>query len=59
MGGWLAMLVALRRPDRVRAVLGIAAAPDFTDWGFTAEQKQQLRRDGKLGQPIPKAASRD
>ena len=21
-------------PDRVRALVGIAAAPDFTDWGF-------------------------
>jgi len=50
LGGWLAMLVTLRRPDRVRAVLGIAAAPDFTDWGFTADQKQLLRRDGRLGQ---------
>ncbi len=50
LGGWLAMLVALRRPERVRAILGIAAAPDFTDWGFTADQKQQLERDGRLGQ---------
>jgi pimeloyl-ACP methyl ester carboxylesterase len=31
MGGWLALLIALRRPDRVQAVVGIAAAPDFTD----------------------------
>jgi pimeloyl-ACP methyl ester carboxylesterase len=34
MGGWLAFHVALARPDRVRSVVGIAAAPDFTDWGF-------------------------
>ncbi|HYI43162.1 MAG TPA: alpha/beta fold hydrolase, partial [Sphingomicrobium sp.] len=33
MGGWIAFLLALRRPDRVRASVGIAAAPDFTDWG--------------------------
>ncbi len=34
MGGWLALHVALARPDRVLALVGIAAAPDFTDWGF-------------------------
>ena len=50
MGGWLALLIALRRPERVRALLGIAAAPDFTHWGFTADQKQQLQREGKLGE---------
>src|SRR5580658_9285655 len=30
MGGWLMVLAALARPDRVRALVGIAAAPDFT-----------------------------
>lgn len=34
MGGWLALHLALLRPDRVQALIGIAAAPDFTDWGF-------------------------
>lgn len=34
MGGWIALHLALARPDRVRALIGIAAAPDFTDWGF-------------------------
>lgn len=31
MGGWISLLLALRRPDRVIAIVGIAAAPDFTE----------------------------
>jgi len=34
MGGWIALHLALLRPDRIAALVGIAAAPDFTDWGF-------------------------
>jgi pimeloyl-ACP methyl ester carboxylesterase len=30
MGGWIALLCALARPDRVAAIIGLAAAPDFT-----------------------------
>ena len=33
MGGWLALHLAQRRPERVKALVGIAAAPDFTEWG--------------------------
>ena len=53
MGGWLALHAALRRPDRVKALLGIAAAPDFTDWGYTPDEKEAMRRDGKLERPNP------
>ncbi len=31
MGGWIALLTALARPARVVALLGLAAAPDFTE----------------------------
>lgn len=34
MGGWIALHVALQRPDRIRAFVGVASAADFTDWGF-------------------------
>ncbi len=48
MGGWLMLLVALARPMRVKQLVGIAAAPDFTDWGFSQEGKMTILRDGKL-----------
>ena len=48
MGGWLALLLAIRRPERVRAILGIAAAPDFTNWGFTPEDRERLRTEGRI-----------
>ena len=51
MGGWLALLVGLARPERLTGLVGIAAAPDFTDWGFTEEQKLQILREGKIEEP--------
>lgn len=51
MGGWLALLVALARAERVAGLVGIAAAPDFTHWGVSAEQVATLRRDGRLVEP--------
>ena len=53
MGGWLALHAAMRRPDRVKGMLGIAAAPDFTDWGFVQEEIDTIRRDGRLERPNP------
>ncbi len=53
MGGWIALLMATARPDRVAALVGIAAAPDFTDWGYSDEDKARLQSDGRLEQPNP------
>ncbi|HEY0269420.1 MAG TPA: alpha/beta hydrolase [Sphingomonas sp.] len=48
MGGWLMLLVALARPDRVRGLIGIAAAPDFSDWGFSRDEKMTILQLGQI-----------
>jgi len=53
MGGWLALLLAQDLGERVAGLVGIAAAPDFTDWGFDALQKATIMRDGRLVEPTP------
>jgi pimeloyl-ACP methyl ester carboxylesterase len=42
MGGWLMLLVAKARPELVKGLVGIAAAPDFTDWGYTQAEKPRV-----------------
>lgn len=53
MGGWLMLLAAAARPDRVKALIGIAPAPDFTDWGFSEEEKMTILQAGRLERPNP------
>lgn len=42
MGGWLMLLVAESLGARLAGMIGIAAAPDFTRWGYSAEQRATL-----------------
>ncbi len=55
MGGWIALLAALARPARIAGLIGIAAAPDFTEdlmWqAMMPAERAQLERDGILQVP--------
>ena len=55
LGGWIMLLAALARPARVAGLVGIAAAPDFTEtlmWQeFTPEIRATLERDGVYYEP--------
>ncbi|MHA7820748.1 MAG: alpha/beta fold hydrolase [Erythrobacter sp.] len=42
MGGWLMLLVGEALGDRLAGMVGIAAAPDFTRWGYSEEQRATL-----------------
>lgn len=45
MGGWLMTLAALARPDRIHGLIGIAAAPDFTEELIWASLTDKQRKD--------------
>ena len=55
MGGWISLLCARAIPEKVAALVTIAAAPDFTEdsmWvGFDEVQKTALERDGQVALP--------
>ena len=54
MGGWIALLLARAMPARVSALVGIAAAPDFTApflATLTAEERATLDAQGHIDRP--------
>lgn len=53
MGGWIMLLAALARPHRIAGLVGIAAAPDFTRWGFTPAQMAELDHSGLIEEFSP------
>jgi pimeloyl-ACP methyl ester carboxylesterase len=55
MGGWIATLLARERPGLVRALIGLAAAPDFTEELIWAQLPPEIRetiwREGAWRRP--------
>ena len=55
MGGWIALLIAREMPEKVAGLVGIAAAPDFTEdsmWaGFDDRQRTALMTTGRVELP--------
>ncbi|THD84622.1 alpha/beta hydrolase [Aliigemmobacter aestuarii] len=55
MGGWISLLLARTIPDRIVGLVGIAAAPDFTEdsmWaGFSEIQRRALIEAGQVALP--------
>jgi len=55
MGGWIMLLAALARPQRVVGLIGMAPAPDFTEaliWnGLTDNDRARLMKNGRLERP--------
>jgi len=55
MGGWIALLIARNRPERVAGLVTVAAAPDFTEDSYWADFNEilraKLRKDGWVRVP--------
>lgn len=55
MGGWISLLLARAVPARVKGLVGIAAAPDFTEdslWaGFSEAERAELISRGSVTRP--------
>lgn len=43
MGGWLMLLAGAALGGRLAGLVGIAAAPDFVEWGYSEADKDRLR----------------
>ena len=53
MGGWLMLLIGLALNDRLAGMIGIASAPDFTDWGRNDADKAKLAAGESVFDPNP------
>ena len=59
LGGWIMLNLAKELGDRIAGIIGIAAAPDFTEtliWNQLSDsQKQQMQQTGQIALPNPYA----
>jgi pimeloyl-ACP methyl ester carboxylesterase len=53
MGGWLMLLVAEKLGELLAGMIGIAAAPDFTQWGYSDDQKRVMADGGTVYEDNP------
>ena len=53
LGGWLMLLIGLALGERLAAMVGIAAAPDFSEWGYDTGQKARLERGETIYEDNP------
>ncbi len=53
MGGWLMLLAGEALGTRLHALIGIAAAPDFTRWGRSADDAARLAAGETVFDPNP------
>ena len=55
MGGWISAILAVKMPQNIAGIVGIAAAPDFTEDGmwddFSANQRAELTEKGQIALP--------
>ena len=54
MGGWVGLSLLLKRPKRIKGMIGIAAAPDFTKdvlAQFSEKQKIEMEKKGRVEIP--------
>jgi pimeloyl-ACP methyl ester carboxylesterase len=54
MGGWISFLLTLKHPEHVQAIIGLAAAPDFTLWmeaAMSNDQRSEMNDHGRFELP--------
>ncbi len=63
MGAWIALRVALMRPERIAGLVTVAAAPDFTEdlvWARLDEtQRRRMAAEGRIEQPSQYSSAPD
>ena len=51
IGAWISFLIALKRPDLVRGIVGISADPDFTeDLGSEGKDSKRRKAEHQAGE---------